>query len=269
MIDRAPPPQTAPDAPTEGRYRDDFYARFGRAPYLSATKYIDILWPLYAPRSVVDLGCGRGDWLKAFKDRGVDRLAGYDGNWNAQDKMVDQAIAFSAVDLSHPLESPDRFELAMSMEVAEHIAASSAATFVESLTRLSDVVLFGAAYIKQGGAHHINEQQHTYWADRFLAHGYLPFDLFRATVWGDADISFWYQQNTFLYIRKGTAVFDRFLQLGKTPMDNVRFMNCVHPELYQQQLDRIREPLTARSIALRAIPEPLLPLAKKIKRAFS
>jgi SAM-dependent methyltransferase len=240
------------ESPSGGRYQDDFYERFADGPYRSAQKYVDLLWPLHVPESVVDLGCGRGSWLQAFKDHGVAKVVGYDGSWNSQEKMVDQAIAFRPADLSMPIETIDRerFDLAISVEVAEHIVASSASTFIDSLTRLSDIVLFGAAYIKQGGAHHVNEQQQTYWADLFLAHGYVPFDLFRPILWGDPDVLFWYQQNTFLYVKKNTPVFDRLLKLGKTPIGNIRFLNCVHPELYRAQLARIRKPVTLRSLII-------------------
>ena len=63
---------------------------------------------------------------------------------------------FSAVDLNKSFEVDRRFDLAMSMEVAEHLVPESSANFVRSLTRLSDIVLFSAAVPGQGGTNHIN-----------------------------------------------------------------------------------------------------------------
>ena len=92
----------------------------------------------------------------------------------------------------------------MSVEVAEHLQPASAETLIASLTGLADVVLFGSAYVEQGGADHINEQPHTYWDQLFRARGLVPFDLFRADVWGHPDVEFCYQQNC--YVRRSPRV---------------------------------------------------------------
>lgn len=55
-----------------------------------------------------------------------------------------------------------RFDLAMTIEVAEHLTPVRADSFVEDLTRLSDVVLFSAAIPAQGGINHVNEQWQSY-----------------------------------------------------------------------------------------------------------
>lgn len=220
-------------------YGDEFYKQKKMdASLRGAFKYADLLIPLFAPNSVVDVGCGRGTWLKAFKARGATKLVGYDGTWNTQENMVDQSIAFHGVDLNEPILTSDseRFDLAMSLEVAEHLEPSSATTLIDSLTRLADVVLFGAAYTRQGGTNHINEQPHTYWAKIFASFDCLPYDLFRPIVWGDTEIPFWYQQNTFLYVRKNTPGARRLTDAGHDPIQNLPFMDCVHPILYENKI---------------------------------
>lgn len=214
-------------------YGDDFYAKQMQASYESAKVYVDLLFRIFAPATVVDVGCGRGTWLKAFGEAGAKRLVGLDGRWNSQDNMADAAIAFTAVDLNQRLSMPgtDRFDVAMSLEVAEHLEPDSSATFVESLTRLSDVVLFGAAFPGQGGANHINEQLPSYWARLFHERGYAPFDVFRPLVWNDDRVCFWYRQNAFLYIREGSEAWETMRAQGLFPMRDTAFMNCVHPEL--------------------------------------
>jgi cyclopropane fatty-acyl-phospholipid synthase-like methyltransferase len=86
-------------------------------------KYAELLAPLLNPKSVVDVGCGRGSWLKAFKEKGAIKLVGYDGSWNNQKNMIDQSIIFHGVDLNKPIfvSDSERFDLAMSLEVAEHL----------------------------------------------------------------------------------------------------------------------------------------------------
>lgn len=49
---------------------------------------------------------------------------------------------------------------------------------------MSDVIMFSAAYTKQGGNNHINEQPHTYWAKKFISHDFVPYDIFRPVFWG-------------------------------------------------------------------------------------
>ena len=261
------------DTALEKLYGDHFYKYHMDASLRSALKYADLLSPLCKPDSVVDVGCGRGTWLKAFKEKGASKLVGYDGRWNSQENMIDQSIVFHGVDLNEPIciSNSERYDLAMSLEVAEHLEPSSAQDFIRSLTTLSDVVLFSAAYTKQGGTNHINEQPHTYWAKVFSRFDYVPYDLFRPIVWGDKEIPFWYQQNTFLYVRKNTPVSSLLINAGYNPMQNISFMDCVHPILYENHalakiiLSEIGTKALLRQLALRTIPKPLRPLAQKVK----
>lgn len=226
-----------PDATQSEPYDDAFYAAQMDGSYESARLYVRHLAQWFSPRSVADVGCGRGTWLKAFKENGAHRLVGFDGPWNRQDNMADAAIAFQGVDLNLPLPGQDGlFDLAMSLEVAEHLEPASAMTFVENLTRLSDVVMFGAAFSGQGGIQHLNEQAHTYWARMFLALGFTPYDLFRPSFWGHPGVKFWYQQNTFLYVRQGAALNQTLIDAGHRPIGNIAFMDCVHPDLYVTKL---------------------------------
>jgi hypothetical protein len=69
-----------------GFYGDDFYNSHMEESLRSASKYVEFLTTIYKPNSVADIGCGRGTWLKAFKDRGVSKVVGYDGTWNSRNR---------------------------------------------------------------------------------------------------------------------------------------------------------------------------------------
>lgn len=227
---------TASVTPKEAQFYDEqYYQGQMDGSYRSAKKYADLLFKMFQPKSVIDVGCGRGTWLKAFKEAGAEKVVGLDGLWNKQENMVEGYITFYPFDLNKPINLPkvEKFDLAMSLEVAEHLEVSSAETFVSSLTNLADGILFGAAYTKQGGTNHINEQPHSYWANIFSSHFYVPFDIFRPMVWGDNDIEFWYRQNIFLYVRKGSICYQDILKKGAAPMKNVAFLDCVHPIMYE------------------------------------
>lgn len=214
-------------------YGNEFYNAQMDGSYRSSSIYIPHLLNIFKPRSVADIGCGRGTWLKSFRDNGVDILVGFDGPWNNQDNMIDQAIKFFQIDLNKPIiNNFDKFDLAISLEVAEHLKESTAKDFISCITDLSDAVMFGAAYTKQGGTDHINEQPHTYWAAMFIELGYMPYDVFRPVFWGNDKVEFWYQQNTFLYVKNSSTINQALQNAGYHPINNIEFMNCIHPKLY-------------------------------------
>jgi hypothetical protein len=94
------------------------------------------------------------------------------------------------------------FDLVQSLEVAEHLPSSSAAGFVETLTRHGEIVLFSAAPPGQGGAYHLNEQPYGYWRDIFAQRRYGLFDCLRPRIIDDTDLQAWYRFNSFLYVHE-------------------------------------------------------------------
>lgn len=220
-----------PEAPgTPAIFDDSFYANQIDRSLQSARRYLNHLWSTLQPKSVLDVGCGRGAWLKSCHELGATTLLGLDGDWNSQSQMIDDAIEFRSIDLNKPFSVSPKVDLAISVEVAEHLEPATAPQFVKCLTASSDVVLFSAAYLNQGGTHHINEQLHSYWAALFAGHGFCPFDFFRPVFWGDDAIDYWYRQNVFLYVRNDSPSWQRMVSAGYRSMANLDFMNCIHPD---------------------------------------
>ena len=87
----------------------------------------------------------------------------------------------------------ETFDLVQTLEVAEHLPAASAGTFVESLVRHGRRILFSAAVPGQIGVCHINERPHAYWRDLFAEHGYVMLDLIRPKVHGNTAVKYWYR----------------------------------------------------------------------------
>src|SRR6185437_3265527 len=92
-----------------------------------------------------------------------------------------------------------RFDLACSLEVAEHLPRERASDFVGLLTRSAPIVLFSAAIPGQGGNHHINEQWQSYWSELFRSRSFQAFDCIRPIVYGNPAVDWWYRQNTIVY----------------------------------------------------------------------
>ena len=213
-------------------YDASFYEGQVATSLQSARIYLGYLWQFLQPASVLDVGCGRGAWLKACHELGSRSLLGFDGDWNSQSAMIDSAVEFQSIDLNKPFSVPGKVDLAITLEVAEHLSPSTAPQFVKCITAASDVVLFSAAYSKQGGTNHINEQPHSYWARRFADHDFASFDLFRPVYWGHKEVCFWYRQNAFLYVRRGSPSWHQIAAHGLAEIADVNFMDCVHPELF-------------------------------------
>lgn len=165
----------------------------------SAKEIVPILIDLVEPRRVLDVGCGVGTWLATFIENGVTDVLGIDGPW------VDEAILqipteqFLPWDLRESIEIAERFDLAVSVEVAEHLPASSADKFVTSLCRLAPVICFSAAIPFQGGKGHVNEQWPDYWIKKFAHYDFECIDCLRRQLWANDKIESFYAQNIFLF----------------------------------------------------------------------
>ncbi len=182
-------------------YTETFFSDREAGSLSSARRIVPIVDALLAPRSVVDVGCGIGTWLAAFRERGIEDIAGIDGSYVPMSALRIPADAFRAHDLSRPLEIGRTFDLALCLEVAEHLPTDRAPSLVASLCELAPAILFSAAIPFQGGTHHVNEQWPEYWAALFEARGFAAIDCVRGLVWDDPSVDWWYAQNTILYVR--------------------------------------------------------------------
>jgi SAM-dependent methyltransferase len=212
------------------RYTGENYRAWHAAAEGSAKAIVPLVLELVKPRSVIDIGCGTGSWLAVFRESGVDDVIGVDDDVD-RDLLTIPHETFLARDLSQPLALDRSFDLALSLEVAEHLPESSAEWFIESLTALAPVVLFSAAIPGQGGVHHVNEQWPEYWAERFARKGYVPVDCLRRKVWANEAVDWWYAQNMIVYVERahleGEPALKREFDFSGTGQ-----LSVVHPQKY-------------------------------------
>jgi SAM-dependent methyltransferase len=187
---------------TSGLYDDRFFAEQADdgGATASAQRVLPLVLDLLTPRTVVDVGCGTGGWLHTLTTLADVDITGLDGDYVPRDRLAIPVDRFVPTDLARPVRLDQRFDLAMSFEVAEHLPASRSAGFVEDLTRLADAVLFSAAVPGQGGVGHINEQWPSYWIEHFAQQGFEAWDLVRPALWHDPDVAYCYRQNTFVFV---------------------------------------------------------------------
>jgi SAM-dependent methyltransferase len=180
-------------------YDEKFFSWVTYTARRSARYLLPVVIDQVHPRNILDVGCGQGDWLAAWAELGVTEFLGLDGPYINLNMLVIPRHRFRTVDLTNPWHVSERFDLVQSLEVAEHLPATCAPTFIRCLCAHSDIVLFSAAQPGQGGEHHINERDPSYWAELFSKHGYAAFDCIRPLVAGNRTIDPWYRFNPILY----------------------------------------------------------------------
>ncbi len=220
-------PQLTDDVP----YSHDEIFHNMIAPRIIAGK----LYPVLHPKTVVDVGCGLGTFLRAFKELGVETILGIDGEW-VDRKLLSQHISlseFKPADLQAGFSVNARFDLVISLEVAEHLRSESAERFVKNLVALGDVILFSAATpITWYDSSHLNNQWPDYWSDRFAAHGYLMQDVLRHIFHNNHDVCSWYRTNMFLVTKgKNEQLSRKLLQISPSNVDAMKTGDTFYPIL--------------------------------------
>jgi len=209
---------------------------YGRAEFerqqersrLAAQAIVPLALHATGARSVVDVGCGVGTWLAVCAEQGIEDYVGIDGYHVDADLLQIPRDHFQIADLREPLTFDRTYDLALSVEVVEHLPPETSAAFVKQLTSAASSVLFSGAIPGQTGPGHINERWPSFWAELFAAHDYFPVDEIRPQVWSREDVVFWYRQNVLLYLRR-----DR-LPAGYTAP---RMLDVVHPGLLKRYVD--------------------------------
>lgn len=180
------------------KYGPDFFRFLATFAVRSAEQVVPVVTAAVPVRSVVDFGCGQGAWLSIWAKSGAE-ISGLDGDYVDRAGLLIPDEAFRVADLSHPIEPARRFDLAQSLEVAEHLPADRAETFVATLVAHAPFILFSAAVPGQGGEHHVNERPLEYWRKLFGRHGYVAVDCVRPAVRNNEAVQEWYRCNTILY----------------------------------------------------------------------
>jgi SAM-dependent methyltransferase len=239
-------------------YDKRFFARNDRSSLPSAAIIAPIVYEWLQPASVLDVGGGSGGWTAAFAAAGVRDYLCVDGDYVDQATLRIPADRFRVADLSRPLDLGRRFDLAVCLEVAEHLPQSCAGDLMMSLARHADAVLFSAAIPLQSGTHHVNCQWPAYWAEQFASKGYSCFDCLRFKVWNEPRVAPWYKQNALLYLNSSG--------LEKLPKDSPIHASrvsaplaVVHPEIHYLELE-------ASEVA--RLPKAMRRVAKSARASF-
>jgi len=213
-------------------YTPDFYRQLAGTRE-SAQEVLPVVFQFVRPNSIADIGCGTGEWLAEAMRMGVDDVLGVDGAWVLDSKLTIPRDKFLAHDIRKPFSFGRKFDLVISLEVAEHLPESQARQFVQMLSDIADVILFSAAIPGQGGRHHVNEQWPGYWAEIFSPFGFSCYDVVRPRVWENPKVVWYYAQNVLLFARVGMLA---------TAVRPGSPLSLVHPAAWRAQMEWSNSP---------------------------
>jgi SAM-dependent methyltransferase len=227
----------APSATTRGNsqqnYTQSFFDCVGPGSLQSARIVLPILFDLIQPKSVIDVGCGTGTWLKSCLENGITDILGLDGDYIDRDTLLIDPSQFTPIDLTKLTSPPRRFDLAICLEVAEHLPPRCSKNLIRYLTEAAPYVLFSAALPGQGGVNHINEQWPQFWRDLFQDRGFLRLDPIRPKIWLNTDVQQWYRQNIYLFVRAEDVSETSFLR-DEYEKARIRDLELVNPNIIER-----------------------------------
>jgi len=179
-------------------YQREGSARSARALLPMVVDTLDV-------KSVLDVGCGAGAWLAAYRTLGATDCIGVDGDYvDRALLLIDQGM-FRPRDITKSFDFERQFDLVQCLEVAEHVPRHACDTLIDNIVRHGRKVLFSAAVPGQGGEGHINEQPYEFWRDMFASRGYRLFDFVRPKTDGNQAIEPWYRYNVMFFAHDSIA----------------------------------------------------------------
>ncbi|MDA9260856.1 class I SAM-dependent methyltransferase [Flavobacteriaceae bacterium] len=220
-------------------YDEEFFSIMAEGSQPSAEIMTPYLMELLDIDSVVDLGCGTGEWLNYFKKGGASRVLGVEGPWLDMKQIQVDVSEILIHDLNNELKLDEQFDVATSFEVVVHLPEAKSQGFVDTMTRLAPVVFFSAPIPHQrsvGPGPHNNKWQ-IEWAKMFEKNGYVAIDCIRPEFWYDDRIEWWYLQNMLVFVKKDRL--DDYPRLKAEYEKNPNpVMSCVHPRYFLSVMER-------------------------------
>lgn len=178
-------------------YDSEFFDNLLQTSATSAPFIAKYIYNNFEPKTVVDIGCGTGEILKALTSLCDIECLGIEGPWINDCQERFENIQLANLNEFLPLEK--KFDVAICLEVAEHLEERFASTLISTLTESSNIILFSAAIPGQSGTEHINLKYPDYWARHFWEKGFALYLDPRKEFFRNLQLAPWYQQNTLVF----------------------------------------------------------------------
>jgi SAM-dependent methyltransferase len=155
--------------------------------------------------SVVDFGCGTGVYVAELRRHRLTAV-GYEHAPLARRWALSRmGMEIEPFDLQTFAGGGRTFDLALSLEVAEHLEPELALKLVDVCCAHAPIVLFSAAPPGQHGHGHINPQPKKYWVQRFVERSFVLDEGRTAAVVDHLrtrlERGFWIADNLGIYVR--------------------------------------------------------------------
>ena len=199
-------------------YTKEFYESVDLRATETAEIVFKVVNSFIEVRSIVDAGCGSGAWVRSSIKEGAKKAYGVDlgsslalikKNESFREILADGRLVLIERDFVHnPDADIPSADLAICLEVVEHLPEDVAKSLVHRLTEASNFIVFSAAQPGQGGTYHINERPIQYWVKEFAKYEVEPYDPFRETLMKNPRIPRFYSLNMLLFVAKGAENFE-------------------------------------------------------------
>lgn len=159
---------------------------------------------MYKPNSVIDLGCGTGTHLFYFSKKGKT-IKGLDGSVLAQKHSVIPKDKFEVIDLRKPYPKGN-YDVALCIEVLEHLEEKYADTIVENIAKQADklIITTPPPSPENLGKHHVNCQPQSYWKNKFKQQGfeYKPDKTHKLKSKMNVNITYWIPKHLMVFEKR-------------------------------------------------------------------
>jgi len=161
-------------------------------------------------------------------------------------------------------EFDEKFDIAICMEVAEHLKPESSDSLIKTLTSLSDVVIFSAAVPNQGGDGHINCQPRIFWFEKFSQNNFHIVDSIREKIRDKKNVGQWYKFNLIDYKKANSLNItnELFVKLinAESYAASIAWQkqNIIEKQIYKLNLSGVKLFLNLRNFFKKIIGRPPL-----------
>lgn len=159
-----------------------------------------VIYEMYLPKSIADLGCGTGAYCRIFSELGCDIVHGYEGT-----KDISQIGLYKDIivlDLTKKRYSDLKYDLVICLEVGEHIPKKHEDTVIWNICQFVDRhLVLSWAVPNQGGLGHFNEHPNEYVIEKLAKMG-LFLDLDKSNLLREKSTLKWFKNTVMAYERR-------------------------------------------------------------------
>ncbi len=191
-------------------YDNEFFKENKLEGLKMAGWFIPALQKVVGFHSLADIGCGTGHYLKYCLENGITDVFGLEGSPHAFESLAVDKKFVVMHDLRKPYAFNRKWNVAISIEVAEHVDRLYTNNYIKILTDASDTVVLTAAQPGQGGTAHVNEQKPEWWKKQFARVNFtldeartkaLKSEIHQAEISGKF-VTIWFEPNVLVFKRR-------------------------------------------------------------------